>query len=372
MTLKKFTGQIHLWLGLASGLIVVFLGITGCILAFQHEIEQVTNPYQFVDVQQKSFLPPSEMQKIAVEALPEKKLHGIAYTEPGKAAIATFYDESYYFQVFMNPYSGEVLKIKDMSKDFFRIIIMGHFYLWLPPQIGQPIVASATLIFVVLLITGLVLWWPKSGRFSKQHFTIKWKSNFSRLNLDLHNILGFYATFVLLVISFTGLVWGFQWFARSAYWLTSGGKEMVEFYMPSGDSIPAQKPEIPSIDRLWVQMSKEYPHAKVLEMHIPESDTSAIEVAANPDDKTYWKADYRYFDQYSLKEIEVKHIYGKLESTSTADKIARMNYDIHVGAIAGLPGKIIAFFASLIAASLPVTGFIYWWERKKKQRKSLF
>ncbi len=142
--------------------------------------------------------------------------------------------------------------------------------------------------------------------------------------------------------------------------------------MPSVDSIPAQKPEIPSIDRLWVQMSKEYPHAKVLEMHIPESDTSAIEVAANPDDETYWKADYRYFDQYSLKEIEVKHIYGKLESTSTADKIARMNYDIHVGAIAGLPGKIIAFFASLIAASLPVTGFIYWWERKKKQRKSLF
>ncbi len=165
MTLKKLIGQIHLWLGLASGLIVVFLGITGCILAFQHEIEQVTNPYQFVDVQQKPFLPPSEMQKIAVEALPEKKLHGIAYTEPGKAAIATFYDEGYYFQVFMNPYSGEVLKIKDMSKDFFRIIVMGHFYLWLPPQIGQPIVASATLIFVVLLVTGLVLWWPKSGRF---------------------------------------------------------------------------------------------------------------------------------------------------------------------------------------------------------------
>jgi uncharacterized iron-regulated membrane protein len=44
-----------------------------------------------------------------------------------------------------------------------------------------------------------------------------------------------------------------------------------------------------------------------------------------------------------------------------------MNYDIHVGAILSLPGKILAFFASLICASLPVTGFIIWWGRRKKK-----
>ncbi|MFC1223951.1 PepSY domain-containing protein [Pedobacter sp. BG31] len=45
-----------------------------------------------------------------------------------------------------------------------------------------------------------------------------------------------------------------------------------------------------------------------------------------------------------------------------------MNYDIHVGAILGLPGKVMAFFASLIAASLPITGFIIWWGKKKKNK----
>ena len=45
-----------------------------------------------------------------------------------------------------------------------------------------------------------------------------------------------------------------------------------------------------------------------------------------------------------------------------------MNYDIHVGAVLGLPGKILAFFASLIAASLPVTGFVIWWGRRKKSK----
>jgi uncharacterized iron-regulated membrane protein len=43
-----------------------------------------------------------------------------------------------------------------------------------------------------------------------------------------------------------------------------------------------------------------------------------------------------------------------------------MNYDIHVGAILGFPGKVLAFLASLIAASLPVTGFMIWWGRRKK------
>jgi len=371
MSFKQIIKKIHLWLGFISGIIVTFLGITGCILAFQHEIERITNPYQFVEVQGKPVLKPSKLQEIAVQALPEKHIHGISYHEPGKAIVATFYSEDYYYLVYLNPYSGEVLKVKDMSRDFFRIIVNGHFYLWLPPHIGQPIVASATLIFVIILITGIILWWPRNSRFSRQNFSFKW-IRAERLNVDLHRVLGFYASWVLIFITFTGLVWGFQWFAKSTYLLTSGGKQMTEFYMPTVDSIPDQKPVIPAIDVLWERMTKEYPSAKVLEVHIPENDSSAIEVAANPDDKTYWKADYRYFDQYTLNEIEVTHIYGKLDSTTMADKIARMNYDIHVGAIAGLAGKILVFCASLIAASLPVTGFFIWRNRKKRQQRPLF
>jgi uncharacterized iron-regulated membrane protein len=48
-----------------------------------------------------------------------------------------------------------------------------------------------------------------------------------------------------------------------------------------------------------------------------------------------------------------------------------MNYDIHTGAILGLPGKILMFFASLICATLPVTGFVIWWGRRKKSPKHI-
>ena len=106
-----------------------------------------------------------------------------------------------------------------------------------------------------------------------------------------------------------------------------------------------------------------------IEIHVPDSEKASIEVAINPDTDTYWKADYIYYDQYTLKEIEVNHIFGKLANANIADKLMRMNYDIHIGAVLGLPGKIMAFVASLIAASLPITGFIIWWGRKKKSKK---
>ena len=369
---KKVVGWLHLWLGLGSGLIVCFMGITGCILAFEREIEDATQSYRFIDTRQAPVLAPSALQAIAVKQLPGKKLHSVSY-EPGKAAVASFYnaEPEYYYLVFLDPYTGKVLKTRDMSKDFFRFIIDGHFYLWLPHEIGQPIVASATLIFVILIITGIVLWWPRNKAARKQRFSVKFNAKWRRTNYDLHNVLGFYMSWVIIFIAFTGLVWGFQWFAKTVYWTTSGGQQAIAFEEALSDTTHMQRrSDLPAIDQVWLNMRRAHPgFSGIMDIHIPENEKSSIEVALNPDGKTYWKADYFYFDQYTFKELEVKHAFGRLKDAKVADKIVRMNYDIHVGAIAGLPGKILAFCASLICASLPVTGFLIWWGRKKKSKK---
>jgi uncharacterized iron-regulated membrane protein len=229
------------------------------------------------------------------------------------------------------------------------------------------------LIFVILLITGVILWWPKNRAARKQRFKVKFNAKWRRTNYDLHNVLGFYMSWVIIFIAFTGLVWGFEWFAKSLFWTTSGGKAMTEFSMPSSDTTVATvTKETKAIDMIWQEMNMEHPgYPGVMEVHFPENKNTAIEVALNPDGNTYWKADYRYFDQYTLQEIEVKHTYGKLKNASVAEKIQRMNYDIHVGAVAGIAGKIMAFLASLICASMPVTGFLIWWGRKKKAKKAM-
>jgi uncharacterized iron-regulated membrane protein len=368
LSFKKIIGQIHLWLGLSSGLLVLFLGITGCMLVFQKEIETVTNTYQYVQKQSSAFLPPSEIKKIAAARLPGRAPHSVLYGERDKAAQVIFFGEGYFYIIYIDPYTGAVRKVKNMDRDFFRIIINGHYYLWLPPEIGQPIVASATLVFLLMLISGLVLWWPKNKAARKQRFNVKWNAKWRRVNYDLHNVLGFYITWVMIFIAITGLVFGFQWFARALYWTTSGGKQQVEYYEPvsvkSGTSDTLFKAE----DKIWEKMIALYPTTETIEIHFPETDSSVIIANANPDAGTYWKTDSRYFDQYTLQEIPVTHVFGQFKNTSVADKIARMNYDVHVGAIGGLPTKIIAFFASLIASSLPVTGFLIWRGRRKKKK----
>jgi uncharacterized iron-regulated membrane protein len=370
--LKKAINKIHLFLGLITGLIIVIIALTGCIYAFQEEIQNLTQSYRYVEQQEKSFLPPSQLKEIAQQQLPGKSLHRLRYGEKKNAAVITFYNNNpaYYYLVYLNPYNGSVLKVKDMNSDFFRFILDGHFYLWLPTTVGQPAVAIATLIFVLMIITGIVLWWPKNKAAAKQRFSVKWNSKWRRKNYDLHNVFGFYASWILIFIAVTGLVWGFQWFAKSMYWVTSGGKTQIEYSEANSDTTKADlKKFISPVDYIWQKTVIAAPTAEAIEIDFPDNNKSAIGVTTNTDASTYWKSDNRFYDQYTLAEIPVKHLYGRFDNKlSTADKLVRMNYDIHVGGILGLPGKFLVFFASLICASLPVTGFLIWWGRRYKEK----
>ena len=373
MTLKKVIGKLHLWLGFSSGLVVFIIALTGCLYAFKTEIENVTQPYRFVESRKEESLTPSRLKTIAEGQLPGKKIHAVLYEDNGRAAQVIFYNaepDYYYYYIFINPYTGQVLKVKNMDEDVFQFILDGHFYLWLPHHIGQPVAATATLIFVIMMLTGLILWWPKNKASSKQRFTIRWNARWRRKNFDLHSVVGFYVTWIAIILAVTGLVWGFQWFARTWYAVT-GGKKSMEYYEPMSDTTKVAADNKPSIDKVYEKMLTEYPKATAIEVHIPTDDKTSIAANANPDPETYWKRDFRYFDQNTLEELSVDHIYGRFDNTSSADKLFRMNYDIHVGAILGLSGKILVFFASLFCASLPVTGFCLWWGRRHKRRISL-
>ncbi len=369
MTVRKAVRKIHLWLGLASGLVVLLVAITGCLYAFQKEIQDWTQSFRFVERQSAPFLPPSVLKAVADKELPGRHVHGIQYLGPDRAAQVIYYnlDPEYYYLVYVNPYTAEVLAVKDMARDFFAIVLDGHFYLWLPPQIGQPLVSVATLVFIVMLISGIVLWWPRKAKHTRQRFTIRWNAKWKRVNYDLHNVLGFYAWAIALLLACTGLVWGFQWWADGWYRAAGGDKSLV-YTEPASDTTRIYSDDAPAIDKVFAMMQQEYPHARGIEVHVPETHLSPIAATANPDDETYWQLDFRYYDQYTLEELPVDHVYGRYHEATVADKLIRANYDIHTGAILGLPGKFLVFFASLLCASLPVTGVAIWWGRKNKKK----
>ena len=173
-------------------------------------------------------------------------------------------------------------------------------------------------------------------------------------------------TWIAVFLAITGLVFGFLWFAKSFYWVTSGGVAMEEHRHPVSDTM--QTAAFTNMaDHLWLLHKKLTGDNESIAVYFANTPSDPIEVIVNHRPGTYYKSDFYHYDQYSGKELLATGSYaGKFKNAKLADKIVRMNYDIHVGAILGIAGKILVFFASLVAGSLPVTGFLIWRGRRKK------
>lgn len=380
--IKKIAAFLHLWLGLISGIIVFIVAITGCLFVFQHEISNLIHRDKFyVEVPENAkVLPLSSLQATADKALgksatyitsyraPEKAWEFMCYEAGNQQALTFFGAINRYESVFINPYTGEITGRIDYTREFFTIVKYIHWSLLLNTPYGQPIVGYATLLFVILLITGLVLWWPKNLKKSNvnKSFKIKWKAGFKRLNYDLHNVPGFYALLITLILALTGMVWAMKWFETAVYVTASQSTTPPPFVTKQSDTTAVAV--LSPLDVAFATANKEFDKGyDRIGLSPAFGKEGVIYAAGYRGAELYYNTDEIQLDQYTGKRLYRRNYAEK----NNGEKLIAMNYDIHVGAILGLPGKILAFIASLIAASLPVTGFIIWYGRKRKSRPAI-
>jgi len=370
---KKSILKIHRILGLLTGLVVFVVSVTGCLWAFKDEIEGTYDDHKYVSVNEnEAFIKASVVKQLAHKVIPNKTIHGVVYGKPNEALEVVFYQaepEIFYQSVFLNPYTGEFIKREDHTVGFFAFVLRGHMWLWLPKAIGEQVVSISVLVFFFIILSGLFLWWPKSNKNWKQRLKFKWNENtrWKRKNFDLHTVVGFYTASLALVFAFTGCVMAFGWFYYIAY-LATGGNKNPRFVIPDSKQVISNMDTNEMFDKLIPALKEQYRTAYSFELHYPESDTTSILVEVEQSKGLHYDIDYLFFDQYTLKELDPKSIYDKYTKASFADTVIRMNYDIHVGSIGGITGKIIAFLASLLCGSLPVTGILLWYGRKYKKK----
>jgi uncharacterized iron-regulated membrane protein len=364
---KKTILFIHRWLGFISGLVVFIVSITGCIFCFQDEIQDAIHNYRKVEVQQKAYLGPSVLKATALKKYPGAKADYIYYYGKDRpAAVLADMGEGGFNYIYLDPYKGNILHTENPQTNFFTVVEYIHLYLLLPPKIGGMIVGVSVIIFLVLMITGIILWWPKRKSDRKRSFNIKWNGRWRRVNYDLHNVLGFYATSIAVILAITGLSIAFEWVNNGIYSAANLGKKYPsEKIIPKSDTVSIVK-TVPglAIDKAFQQAQKQSPNAEMFLIYDSAAKAEPIGVTAYAQSLHYYKSDSYYFDKYSGKQL------GFLPQSkkSAGLKMNEMNYDIHVGQILGLTGKIIAFLVSLICASLPVTGFIVWLGKRKKPK----
>ncbi|WP_177195277.1 PepSY-associated TM helix domain-containing protein [Parapedobacter indicus] len=376
---------IHRWTGLVTGIIVSIVCFTGSLWVFRQECQPLLEPYQRITPEAGSYLPPELLRERALAEMTTHEpddtsftLQSLTYRRRFETAVAVFHREQTdaIRTLHFNPYTGKLARYIEghgLNSEVFMVIIRGHRWLWLPPAIGSPIVGGATLVFILICITGLIWWYPKkwNRRTAKKSFTVAWRSGFKRLNLDLHNVFGFYAAVLLIILAITGVVYSFQWFRQGYYGLLSGGKQ---FAYPTAQGTPTPIDGTNSHDaanRIYHNILAHYDSRvdRVMLLY-PQKDADWFRVSINLNEQKWHTSRLLYFDPVTANEVS-----GAWEPPArvrtVGEQLFEKNLDIHVGSIGGLPTKILASLVSLVGASLPITGFIIWYNRKygKKKRK---
>ncbi|MCC9070571.1 PepSY domain-containing protein [Flavobacterium sp. F-65] len=368
-TWRKINNWLHLWLGLTSGIIVFVICLTGVAFVFHDEINNFVNrEARFVKVENGA-------EKLPIDSILESVKHQYpkimlmqytSYKDATKSVKIMCFDRSAtpsllgLGNIYVNPYTGKVLKM-DFTYGIFRFIAEVHANLLLG-KVGSQIVRISTIIFLIELISGLIWWWPKKWNktnFNKS-FKVKWDANWKRLNIDLHNVLGFYALPLAIILTITGLALTYDPVKNAIFTAFSGTTERANLQetLPKADST---KVAMPIADLLAPYEKADVPQITI---GIPNPKSGALMIRTeNETSMVTYRGDIAYVNMYSGEKLDLN------PQLLTELKMENMNLSLHLGTWYGLPAKILTFIICLICTSLPITGFIIWYNRKFKKKR---
>ncbi len=376
-------GVLHLWFGLLSALVIILVCLSGCIYAFKNQITDLLNSeIVFVKEKIEGRKTPQEIQGLL--SIEGKTLTSIVVSvQKDRSYVVSYTKNNTDFTAYFNPYSGTDLGMPSVSTNrFFEIILDLHRNL-LMGNIGRQINGVGILMFCVLLFSGFILWIPKKMKHLKQALTVKFSGKFQRINYDLHNTLGFYAALVLFFMAITGLYITYPW-VKNAMIVSLGGEPIGNIASNNSkegedafgdifkDMLSRQKEkknlkdekEV-SLEEILHSADKILPYEAVTTLELPTKDNPRFVVtkintdnwlgAMLPDQITFDKT-----GNYKSKELFADKPLNK-QFTSLAKPL-------HTGEILGLKSIIIYFITCFIGLSLPITGFIFWFNRFRKAR----
>ncbi|MBF9236567.1 PepSY domain-containing protein [Hymenobacter sp. BT683] len=399
---KTLIRNIHLYLGLASGLVIVFVCLTGSILAFEKEIDQAWHSeHYFVAPASTARLPLATLAAAVRTYKPKAKIAGIkVYADPtrtveislagaggpGKGAKGEGAAEGRKGRpaaeskpagkegagkgkgkgdggprIYVNPYTAAIAGEVNPRDTFFHTVEQLHRGL-VAGKIGKLVMGVSASIFLFILGTGLVLWWPATRKAMTQRLQVKWGSSWKRLNHDFHIVLGFYASLVLFIMALTGVGMSFEWVGEGINKLTNSPLKRPE---PPVSTVVAGAAPF-AADAVLALARQQAPGAVSYTLQLPKDPEGSMRVAMLPAGAiTDGATNEVFLDQYSGKVISGQ----TYEQRPVGQRIRGLFKPVHTGAIFGWPTKVLALIFGLLGATFPITGTIMWLNRIRKNRK---
>ena len=402
--MKKIFRKIHLWLSVPFGLIITLVCFSGAMLVFENEAnEWFRRDLYYVETVKGSPLPMDKLLEKVATTLPDSvAVTGVSISsDPGRAYQVSL-SKPRRASLYVDQYTGEV-KGKSERSGFFMFMFRMHR--WLLDSMnpgnegifwGKMIVGVSTLLLVFVLISGIVIWWPRTRKALKNSLKITATKGWRRFWYDLHVAGGMYALIFLLAMALTGLTWSFPWY-RTAFYKVFGVEVQQRAAQGHEQKSDAQKRDT----KLAAHREKKREGNEVRKGERsgrPENNHSDMYSVTSP--FVYWQEIYdklrhqnpeykqisissgtasvsfnRFGNQRASDRYSFNTDNGEFTETSLyqhqdkSEKIRGWIYSVHVGNWGGMFTRILTFIAALLGAALPLTGYYLWIKRLIKVRK---
>lgn len=387
----KFFRKIHLWLSVPFGIIITLVCLSGAMLVFEPEITRtVKSDVYYVSEIKDSALPLDELMETVKATLSDS----VSVT-----GVTVFSDNSRTYQVnlsrprraslFIDQYSGQITG-KYERIGFFSAMFKLHRWLLDSAnphgdgvKIGKTLVGISTIIFVIALITGVIIWWPRARKGLLHSLSISFSNGWKGFWKGLHVAGGMYALILVLAMALTGLTWSFDWY-RSAFYAVCGVEHTPRNFSQAttktdadkggrreggggagrhsgdGDGEGSRHSEFGRWQQVYDKIKTQNPDAP----QITISSESATVTLGNSGNS---HAADRY--EFNRRTGEITRS-TKYADTVESDKLRGWIYSIHTGSLGGVFTRILWMLAALLGASLPLTGYYIWIKHliKKKSR----
>jgi uncharacterized iron-regulated membrane protein len=355
MKLRKLLFWLHLVTGIAAGLVVLVMSVTGAILAFAPEITGLAERSAATEPL-KQHGPPLAPEPLIAQMLE----HNIAvtsmtfYSDRSKAA-EIYSDDG---MIFVSRYTGQVLgKPATELRDFFRAVTRWHRQLAFSREnraTGRSITHAANFLLAFLTITGLYVWWPRRWTFRHLRSAAWFRFDFKAKarNFNWHRAAGFWCLIPLTVIVVTGLLMSYQWANRILYTVTgtppvaAEEEEEPDLVRVSGQPL--------ALDKLWTRSQTQVPDWKSISFEVPEPDDAEISFSIDASNGS--RPDKRSTLTLSRYSGSVTG-WDRFATLSAARQVRSMGRYAHTGQLAGPIGQTLAAVACLFCALLVWTGF---------------
>ena len=398
----------HRWAGLVMVGFLIVAGVTGSVLAWNHELEAAVSPQLFrahpTDVNAQPLDPLTLRERVAARypnasiayvPLQIEPGHSIwmfleARTDPSTGKVAELPAD----QVFVNPYTGAVIgerKWGDITqglKNLLPFIYRLHYSLALG-TVGTLLLGIVALLWTLDCFVGAYLTLPRRARTEPANaqqsqartwltrwwpsWKLRWRGGSYKVNFDLHRAGGLWVWAMLFVLAWSSVAFNLSQVYRPVM------ATAFEF-APSADlpvrNLPQAAPRLSWMQardqgrRLMTDQARAQNFTVINETGLSYDATHAVY-------RYSVKSDRDIRDAGGGTSVVFDADTGELQQTvlptgmAAGDTVTRWLKSLHMAALWGVPFKIFMSAVGLLVAMLGVTGTVIWLRKRQAQAKTL-